>query len=84
MTSTGVGRRGRVTLPRAIRREYHIEEGDRIVFVRKRDEIVIQPLRGTLSDLRGSVPVSGPQDLPAVRREVIKTRVEQSATIHVD
>ena len=31
----------------------------------------------TLRDLRGSVPVAGPQDFDAIRRQVISTQIRQ-------
>jgi AbrB family looped-hinge helix DNA binding protein len=67
-----VGRRGQITLPRAIRRRLNLQEGDRVAFVSKGDEIVLQPLTRTLLDLRGSVPVSEPQDFDAIRQQVIR------------
>ena len=47
-----------------------IEEGDRIAFVRRGKEIILQPLTCTLLDLRGSVAVSDPQDFDAIWRQV--------------
>lgn len=69
--TTVVGRRGQITLPRAIRQWLNLQEGDRIVFMRRGDEVLLQPMRRTLLELRGSVPVTGEQDFEAIRREVI-------------
>ena len=71
MIVSKVGRRGQITLPRAIRRRLNLQEGDRVAFVSRGEEIVLQPLTRTLLDLRGSVPVSEPQDFDAIRRQVI-------------
>jgi hypothetical protein len=43
-----------------------------LAFLRRGDEVILQPLTRTLLDLRGSVPVSGPQDFTAIRRQVIE------------
>jgi AbrB family looped-hinge helix DNA binding protein len=66
-----IGRRGQLTVPKAIRRWLNLQEGDRLTFIRRGDEIVLQPLTRTMLDLRGSVPVSGPQDFATIRRQVI-------------
>ncbi len=71
MTIIKVGRRGQITIPRAIRRLLDIEEGDRVAFVQSGDEVVLRTMKQTLRDLKGSVPVSEPQDFDAIRRQVI-------------
>ncbi len=77
MIITKVGRRGQITLPRPIRRQLDLQEGDRIAFVQRGDEIILQPLTKTLFDLRGSVPVSGPQDFATIRQQVVETHARK-------
>jgi AbrB family looped-hinge helix DNA binding protein len=77
---TKIGRRGQLTLPRSIRRGLNLKEGDRVAFVQVGNEVVLQPLTGTLLDLRGSVPVSGSQDFASVRRRVLQERSRKVAT----
>ena len=43
------------------------------------EEIVLQPLTRTLLDLRGSVPVSEPQDFVAIRRQVMEEHARKVA-----
>jgi AbrB family looped-hinge helix DNA binding protein len=72
-----------MTVPREIRRTLNLQEGDRIVFIRRGEEVVLQPLTNTLLDLRGSVPVTEPQDFAAIRDQVIQEhahKVAQSET----
>lgn len=69
-----VGRRGQLTLPRAIRRWLNLHEGDRVAFVRRGDAVVLQPLTRSLLDLRGSVPASGAQDFADIRERVVHTQ----------
>jgi len=74
-----IGRRGQTTIPRAIRRSLNLKEGDRVAFIQLGDQVVLQPLTKTLLDLRGSVPVTGPQDFDAIRRQVIQEHAREVA-----
>jgi len=74
-----IGRRGQTTIPRAIRRSLNLKEGDRVAFIQRGDQVVLQPLTKTLLDLRGSVPVTGPQDFDAIRRQVIQEHAREVA-----
>lgn len=67
MPQAKVGRRGQLTLPKEIRAALKLNEGDYVAFVEKDGEFILRPMRGTLRDLRGSVPVSTPQDFRALR-----------------
>jgi AbrB family looped-hinge helix DNA binding protein len=79
MNISKVGRRGQIAIPRLIRQELNLQEGDRLAFVRRGDEVVLQPLKTTLSDFRGSIPVSEPQDFDAIRQQVLDRRAYRSA-----
>jgi antitoxin PrlF len=65
-----IGRRGQLTLPRRVRGALNVKEGDRIFFILRGEEMVLKPLRQTLRDLRGTVPVKGEQDFDEIRRQV--------------
>lgn len=69
-----VGRRGQVSIPSAIRKQMNLQEGDRVAFIQRGDEVFLQPLRQSLSDFRGSVSVTEPQDFDAIRQEVFDRR----------
>ncbi len=79
-TMSRIGRRGQMTLPGTVRKWLNLKEGDRVAFVRRGDEVILQPMTLTIFDLRGSVPVSGPQDFEAIREEVMKEMARQIAT----
>lgn len=66
-----IGRRGQITLPRMVRRRLRLQEGDRVAFVPFGERFLLQPIGKTLLDLRGSVPVEGPQDFDALRQQAI-------------
>lgn len=65
------------TIPQVVRQWLNLEADDHVVFIRRGDEIVLQPLTKTLFDLRGSVPVTEPQDFSAIRQEVLERRAGQ-------
>lgn len=81
MTTARVGRRGQITLPRDIRERLHLEEGQRVAFVLKGDDVTLQPLVGTLRSLRGFVQVDGPQDFEQVRAAV---KADRAVPTHED
>jgi len=69
MATAKVGRRGQLTLPKAIRDQLEIEEGQRVAFVKRDGAITLLPLNESLSDHYGSIEVDGPQDFDALRAE---------------
>lgn len=74
MITSLVGRRGQLTIPRDIRRQLGLQEGDRVAFISQGDQVLLVPLRHSLLDLRGSVPVQGEQDFDAVRKASLAAR----------
>jgi bifunctional DNA-binding transcriptional regulator/antitoxin component of YhaV-PrlF toxin-antitoxin module len=67
-----------------IRRQVGLSEGDQIAFIAQGDHIFIQPLPKSLLELRGSIPVSGPQDFAEIRRQVRVGRARRSYPILKD
>ena len=55
----------------------NLQEGDRIAIVRRGDDLILRAVKRTLLELRGSVPVSGPQDFTAIRHKVMESHVDQ-------
>jgi AbrB family looped-hinge helix DNA binding protein len=80
MVVSKVGRRGQITLPRSVGHWLSVTEGDRVAFIRRGDEVILQPITRTLLDLRGSVPVAAPQDFNAIRQQMLETHAHQVAT----
>ena len=77
MPSTRVGRRGQLTIPKAVRQSLGLSEGDHVAFVEHGGDVVLRPVRQSLRDLRGSVPVDGPQDFDAIREDVRDARASR-------
>ncbi|GAB5550167.1 MAG: hypothetical protein SangKO_099270 [Sandaracinaceae bacterium] len=80
MPSTRVGRRGQLTIPKAVRQSLGLSEGDHVAFVEHGGDVVLRPVRQSLRDLRGSVPVDGPQDFDAIREAVHVERTNRLTT----
>ena len=78
MPSARIGRRGQLTIPKAVRQSLGLAEGDHVAFVEHGGDVVLRPVRQSLRDLRGSVPVDGPQDFDAVRDAVQSDRADRS------
>ena len=56
--------------------------GDHVAFVERGGDVVLRPVRQSLRDLRGSVPVDRPQDFDAVRASVQGARAERLTSPH--
>jgi len=74
MITIKVGKRGQITIPRAIRKKFGLKQGDSLAMIQEDDQVVMRPITTTLLDLRGSVPVSGPQEFAVIRSHVIAER----------
>ena len=71
MSESVITRKGQVTIPKDIRDHLKAQEGERVLFVLRGNEVVLKVVRGSILDLRGSVkPVKRPEDFDAVRRSV--------------
>lgn len=75
MVMSKVTTKGQATIPKEIRELLGLKPGDRVMFLKRGDEIVLYPVKGTLLDLKGSIkPRSHPEDLEEVRR-LVKKRI---------
>jgi AbrB family looped-hinge helix DNA binding protein len=73
-----IGRRGQITIPNEIRYQIGLKEGDRLALICEGNQMILLPIKDTLLDLRGSVPVSGPQDFERIRRLVTTARAKKA------
>jgi len=66
---------GQTTIPKRIRERFNLTPGDRVLFIEKDGEIILQPITQTLRNLRGSVQArKKTEDFEKVRQDV-KRRV---------
>ena len=74
MWSARLSTRGRVTIPIAIREKLQLKQGDRVAFVRIGDDVFMRPVKDTLLDKMGTIPVDKPQDFGEIREETKRRR----------
>jgi antitoxin PrlF len=62
-------RKGQITIPKAIRDQWNVTEGDQFRFVISEDHITIEPVRkNLLSQAIGRITVNDPIDLKKIRK----------------
>ena len=73
MIGAKLSTKGQTTIPKEVRDYLCLSPGDRVLFVIREGEVLLQPVTQTLLDLRGSIkPRRRPEDFDAVRQEVKK------------
>jgi len=77
MAGSKITAKGQTTIPKEVRDALGLRPGDRVLFVRKGDDVVLVPARGSLLDLRGAVrPRERPEDFDHIRRTVRRARAQ--------
>jgi AbrB family looped-hinge helix DNA binding protein len=64
-----------MTIPKEVRKALNLKPSEKVIIVVEGNQAIIQPLRGSLLDIGGSVKISGrerPIDFKKVREEVKK------------
>jgi antitoxin PrlF len=73
MSTSVITRKGQVTIPKDLRDFLGLEEGQKVYFIRRGDEVILKVLRGNILDLKGSVkPSKRPEDFERIRESVKK------------
>ena len=75
--------KGQMTIPREVRKALNLKPSEKVIIVVEGNQAIIQPLRGDLLDIGGSVKISGrerPIDFKKVREEVKKRVARKVAT----
>jgi len=73
--------RGQMTIPKEVRKALNLKPSEKVIIVVEGNQAIIQPLRGNLLDIGGSVKTTGrerPIHFKKVREEV-KKRVARKA-----
>ena len=80
MIGSKITTKGQTTIPKKIRERLNLQAGDRVLFLEKDGEIVLQPMTQTLRDRRGSVePKKEPENFEDVREDVKKRVAERTS-----
>lgn len=80
MLESTMTRKGQVTIPKVIRDRLGVKEGEKVFFVMRGEEVVLKVIKGTILDLKGSVPPSvHPEDFRKIRRAVKHTVAKRVA-----
>ncbi len=80
MIGSKITTKGQTTIPKKIRERLNLQVGDRVLFLEKDGEIVLQPVTQTLRDRRGSVePRKEPENFEDVREDVKKRVAERTS-----
>lgn len=70
MAEATISAKGQVTIPKSIRRLMELKANDKVVFVPDGNRLILEPVRGDISSLYGSVAHKGaPLDFAKVRRD---------------
>ena len=72
-----------MTIPKEVRKALNLKPSEKVIIVVEGNRAIIQPLRGDLLDIGGSVKISGrerPIDFKKVRQEVKKRLARKVAT----
>ena len=76
-----ISSKGQVTIPKEIRRELGVSTPDKVVFSTNADgEVVLRPIRFTVTALRGIVPAipdRDPGDFEELIREAMDEKVDE-------
>ena len=78
MLTSSITQKGQITIPKIIRQELRLKTSDKVVFVHRRNEIVIKPLKNIFS-LRGIIPVNKKQKFEQIREITLEKTAKRIA-----
>jgi antitoxin PrlF len=75
--------KGQMTIPKEVRKALNLQPSEKVIIVVEGNQAIIQPLKGNLLDIGGSVKITDrerPVDFKKVREEVKKRVARKVAT----
>lgn len=75
--------KGQMTIPKEVRKALNLQPSEKVIIVVEGNQAIIQPLKGNLLDIGGSVKITDrekPVDFKKVREEVKKRVAKNVAT----
>jgi len=79
MRAATLSSKGQVTIPRAIRERLRLQPGDRVMFVVREDEVLLEPVSGSILDWYGALTGSAVPEWKTLREEVMATVAGETA-----
>jgi AbrB family looped-hinge helix DNA binding protein len=76
MLQSVITRKVQTTIPKEIRRLFHLKLNDKIFYIIEGQKVILKPLHGDILELRGSVPS---QIRPADFENILKTTRKKSS-----
>jgi AbrB family looped-hinge helix DNA binding protein len=81
MPTSTLTSKGQITIPKEIRDALGLKEHDRVSFVKRGDEILIKPIKGSILDLKGVVkPRKRPENFEKIReatRKIVARKIAE-------
>ena len=80
MPIVAISAKGQVTIPKEVRKALALKATDRVIIVTDGEQAVIKPIRGTLLNIGGSIPIpegEKPMDFQLVREAVRRSRAQR-------
>ncbi len=74
-----VGPRGQITIPKSLRVSLNIQSGDTIAIVQENEMLKLYPVKETIFDLVGSIPVppEGPYSIEELHEAMVEHVVDR-------
>lgn len=71
MYTATISAKGQITIPARVRKQLGVGPDDKVALIFRGNEVILKPLKGTIQNLRGSIPPrQQPEDLEEVREKV--------------
>jgi len=79
-----ISAKGQITIPARVRKQLGVGPDDKVALIFRGNEVILKPLKGTIKNLRGSIPPhQQPEDFEEVREKVkaavIRKRQEEKS-----
>jgi len=73
MKTSTITVKGQVTLPKEIREYLRVQKGDKVVFLKKGEDVIVRPAKQNILNFRGAVKTGKAiKDLMGVRKKVME------------
>ena len=74
-----VSSKGQVTIPKPVRERLELKPGSQVAFVVRDGRVELEPMKGSILEWYGAIPVEGPLDFQAIREQTMAIVAEEIA-----